>query len=165
MEAMEADHPGVARVSAALAAHGHPGTAQWLASSTHTAAQAAEALGVPLGAIAKSVVLRAGEGALLCITAGDRRVNTERLPPHLGSTSRADAACVRRHTGFVIGGVSPLGFAPEAGASAPVVVMDASLWRFATVWAAAGHPRTVFAASPDALLQLTGALRLEFTDD
>ena len=87
---------------------------------------------------------RAGDGAVLCITAGDRRVAADRLPDHLGPVRRADAEAVRRHTGFAIGGVSPLGFAPADGAPAPVVLMDNSLWRFERVWAAAGHPHAVF---------------------
>lgn len=155
-------HPGVARVSAALRGRAEP---QWLSDGAHTAAQAAEALGVPLGAIAKSIVFRQGDTALLCITAGDRRVATERLQQQVGELGRADADFVRRHTGFAIGGVAPLGFAPADGASQPRVLMDPSLWRFETVWAAGGHPRTVFPLAPQVLLELAGAESFAFTDD
>ncbi len=160
----EHDHPAVARVAAALHAAGHPHGPHWLPTGAHTAAEAAAQLGVPLGAIAKSVLMRAGDGAVLCITAGDRRVAADRLPSTLGPVRRADADTVRRHTGFAIGGVSPLGFAPAEGASAPVLVMDDSLWRFERVWAAAGHPHAVFPAAPDELLRLSGAQRGDFSD-
>lgn len=168
MQAMttETDHPAVRRVSAALAAAGAPLAPQWLAQSTATAAQAAAALGVPLGAIAKSVLLRAGAaGAVLCITAGDRRVDAERLPAALQPTLRADAEAVRRFTGFAIGGVSPLALQPAEDAPAPTLLIDDSLWRFAQVWAAAGHPRAVFAASPDQLQQWSGAARAVFAHE
>lgn len=158
-------HPSVARVAAALQAAGHAQPPQWLQDSAHTAQQAADSLGVPLGAIAKSVLLALPghpQGAVLCITAGDRRVDPGRLPSELGAAGRADAALVRRHTGFVIGGVSPLGLAPETDAAMPVLLIDPSLWRFPQVWAAAGHPRTVFPATPDALERLSGARRHDF---
>ena len=157
------EHPAVARVTAALRSAGHARLPQWLAEGAHTASQAADSLGVPLGAIAKSVVFAVPGGALLCITAGDRRVDVGRLPVELGLAGRADAALVRRHTGFAIGGVAPLGFAPAPGSDPPTLLIDPSLWRFAEVWAAAGHPRTVFPIAPDDLLRLTGASRHEFT--
>ncbi|MBP8144185.1 YbaK/EbsC family protein [Pseudorhodoferax sp.] len=160
----ETQHPAVARVAAALRHAGHAHGPQWLQDSAHTAQQAADSLGVALGAIAKSVVLALPGGAVLCVTAGDRRVDASRLPQQLGAVGRADAAHVRRHTGFAIGGVAPLGFEPEAGASAPTVLIDPSLWRFAEVWAAAGHPRSVFAARPDELLRLAGAQAHDFTE-
>jgi prolyl-tRNA editing enzyme YbaK/EbsC (Cys-tRNA(Pro) deacylase) len=159
------DHPAVRRVQRALEAAGHAQNPQWLQDSAHTAQQAADSLGVPLGAIAKSVVLALPGGAVLCVTAGDRRVNAALLPVELGLAGRADAECVRRHTGFAIGGVSPLGFEPAPGFEPPTVLIDPSLWRFETVWAAAGHPRAVFAATPDQLIELAGARRHAFTDD
>ena len=110
-----------------------------LAGATLLAACSADSLGVPLGAIAKSIVFSLPEGALLCITAGDRRVDASLLPSAWGPVGRADADCVRRHSGFAIGGVSPLGFAPAEGAAPPRVLIDPSLWRFPQVWAAAGH--------------------------
>lgn len=162
LSAQDIEHPAVARVRAALRAGGHSAAPHWLDGSARTAQEAAHQLGVPLGAIAKSVLLRdANDGAWLCITAGDRRVNAAQLP---APTLRADADCVRRHTGFAIGGVSPLGFAPQDGAAPPQLLMDESLWRFERVWAAAGHPMAVFPATPDELLRLSGATRATFTD-
>lgn len=163
MDPSATEHPGVTRVAAALRAAGHLRQPQWLSDSAHTAQQAADSLGVPLGAIAKSIVFALPAGALLCITAGDRRVDVARLPVELGLAGRADAALVRRHTGFAIGGVSPLGFAPAADCPPPTVLIDPSLWRFTEVWAAAGHPRAVFPIAPDDLLRLAGATRHEFT--
>jgi len=160
----DAQHPAVARVHAALRSGGSAVEPTWLADGAHTAAQAAEQLGVPLGAIAKSVLVRCGDAALLCITAGDRRVQTEKLAADWGEPGRADAEFVRRRTGFAIGGVAPLGFSPAEGLSPPTVLMDPSLWRFDTVWAAAGHPRTVFGMAPELLRQLAGATVHPFTD-
>ncbi|MBB5206098.1 prolyl-tRNA editing enzyme YbaK/EbsC (Cys-tRNA(Pro) deacylase) [Inhella inkyongensis] len=162
-------HPGVARVRGALRAAGCQAEPRWLDEATHTAAQAAEALGVPLGAIAKSVLLRFGEQAVLCITAGDRRVNAASLSAEFGQKfgphQKADADFVRRHTGFAIGGVAPLGFEPSPGSAAPQVLMDPSLMRFETVWAAAGHPRTVFGLPPQQLLQHSQARLTPFADE
>ncbi|MBH9552852.1 YbaK/EbsC family protein [Inhella gelatinilytica] len=157
-------HPSVERVRAALQHAGVDYEIRWLADGAHTAADAAAQLGVPLGAIAKSVVLRLGDQPVLCITAGDRRVNAERLVPQFGPVARADAAFVRRHTGFPIGGVAPLGFAPQDEAAPPAVLMDPSLERFERVWAAAGHPRTVLGLRFDALQQAAAARLEAFTD-
>lgn len=165
MSSEPAFHPAVERVQQALAAGGAAVRPHWLSDGAHTAAQAAAQLGVPLGAIAKSVILRCGDAAVLCITAGDRRVQAERLPAELGPAGRADAEFVRRHTGFAIGGVAPLGFAPAPATPAPRVFMDPSLWRFATIWAAAGHPRTVFGLPPDELLRVAAATMHPFTDE
>lgn len=156
-------HPAVERVAARLAAAGQARGPQWLSEGAHTAQQAADSLGVPLGAIAKSVVFALPGGAVLCITAGDRRVDLARLPVELGLAGRADAALVRRHTGFAIGGVAPLGFAPAPDCAPPTLLIDPSLWRFAEVWAAAGHPRAVFPIAPDDLLRLAGATRHDFS--
>ena len=166
---LDTEHPAVARVRRALAAAGCAVEPRWLDDATHTAAQAAEALGVPLGAIAKSVLLRFGEQAVLCITAGDRRVNAACISAEFGAefgpNKKADADFVRRHTGFAIGGVAPLGFEPAPGSAAPQVLMDPSLMRFETVWAAAGHPRTVFGLPPLELLQRSQARLMSFTDE
>lgn len=145
---------GFRRVAAMLAERGHPHAPQWLDVPARTCAEAAAALGVQAGQIAKSVIFRrqADDAAVLVVTSGDRRVDVAKVTAQVGPVGRADAAFVKQQTGFSIGGVSPV-----AHAQAPVVLIDRELFRFDAVWAAAGHPNGVFCASPDALLRLTGA--------
>lgn len=145
---------GFRRVAAALAERGHPHAPQWLEVPARTCAEAAAALGVQEGQIAKSVIFRrqADDAAVLVVTSGDKRVDVAKVAAQVGPVGRADAAFVKQQTGFSIGGVSPV-----AHAQTPVVLVDRELFRFDAVWAAAGHPNGVFCASPDALLQLTGA--------
>jgi prolyl-tRNA editing enzyme YbaK/EbsC (Cys-tRNA(Pro) deacylase) len=150
---------GFQRVSAALAALAHPHPPLWLDVAARTAQEAADALGVTLGQIAKSVVFRRKEddSAVLVITSGDKRVDEAKLRPHTGALGRADADFVKARTGFSIGGVSPAGFAPVDGAALPRLFIDRELFRFDVIWAAAGHPNGVFKLTPDELLKLTGA--------
>lgn len=150
---------GFLRVSAALAAQGHAHVPLWLEVSARTSAEAAEALGVSLGQIAKSVVFRrkSDDRAVLVIASGDRRIDEKKLKAHTGALGRADADYVKARTGFSIGGVSPLGFAPEAGQALPLLFIDQELGRFDVIWAAAGHPNGVFRMTPQELAVLTSA--------
>ena len=156
-------HEGFERVRDALQrlAHEHP--PRWLDVAARTAQEAADALGVSLGQIAKSVVFRrrADDTAVLVIAAGDRRVDEKKLQAHTGPLGRADADFVKSRTGFSIGGVSPLGFSPSEGLPSPSLYIDASLLRFDRIWAAAGHPNGVFPMSPQQLQSLTGAPVIE----
>lgn len=149
---------GFQRVSAALRERAHEHAPLWLEVSARSSQEAAEALGVQLGQIAKSVVFRrkADNHAVLVIASGDKRVDERKLQAHTGPLGRADADYVKARTGFSIGGVSPLGFAPEGGV-APQLFIDRELFRFDAIWAAAGHPNGVFRMSPDQLVALTGA--------
>ena len=119
-----------------------------------TSQEAADALGVAVGQIAKSVIFRrrADAAAVLVVTSGDRRVDEKRVAAHTGPLGRADADFVKASTGFSIGGVAPL-----AHSSAVLTLIDRDLFRFAEIWAAAGHPNGVFRLSPDDLVRLTGA--------
>jgi prolyl-tRNA editing enzyme YbaK/EbsC (Cys-tRNA(Pro) deacylase) len=149
------DRPeGFRRVTAWLAAQGHPHAPVFLDVAARTAQEAAAALGIALGQIAKSVVFRRklDEVAVLVVTSGDRRVDERKVAAIVGAVGRADADFVKARTGFTIGGVSPV-----AHAEPPVLLIDRELFRFDEVWAAAGHPHGVFALSPDALAKLTGA--------
>lgn len=144
---------GVERVRAVLDQHGWGERIRILEESTHTAQQAADALGVSVAQIAKSIVFRASntDRAIVVITRGDRRVDEKRLRQWLGEpVERAHPDWVRDQTGYPIGGVSPLGHGPEA-----VVVVDADLEQFPLVFAAAGHPQTIFAATPEELQHLS----------
>ena len=147
---------GVQRVAALLQTSGHPHSPVMLDDAARTAQQAADALGVAVGQMAKSIVLhrKSDDAAVLVVTSGDQRVDEKKVEAQVGGKrlGRADAAFVKAKTGFSIGGVAPLAHA------APVLVLiDRSLFRFDELWAAAGHPHAVFKLSPQALAHLTGA--------
>ena len=144
---------GPDRVRMALKAVGLDCGVLTLPGSTRTAAEAAEAVGCTVGEIAKSLVFRAGEGAVVAVMSGDHRLDTDKLGSVLGeSVSRADADFVRAATGFAIGGVPPLGHAKPIP-----VFMDAGLFRFERIWSAAGSPFSVFAVEPARLRDAGGA--------
>ena len=150
-----ADRPeGFQRVTQALAALGHPHAPVWLEVAARTAQEAADALGVQVGQIAKSVIFRRKDDglAVLVVTSGDRRVEEKRVAAQVGALARADADFVKARTGFSIGGVSPV-----AHVQPPVTLIDRELFRFTEIWAAAGHPNGVFRLTPDELVALTGA--------
>jgi len=149
---------GVRRVAEFLQASGHPHAPVMLDDAARTAQQAADALGVAVGQIAKSIIFRrkSDDAAVLVVMSGDRRVDEKKVEalacPDGRRLGRADADFVKRRTGFSIGGVAPL-----AHATPSVTLIDQSLFRFETIWAAAGHPHAVFALSPGELQALTGA--------
>lgn len=142
----------VCAVASWLRQQAHPHAPVWLDVAARTAAEAAAALGVAVGQIAKSVVFRreADGVAVLVVTSGDRRVDERKVAARTGPIGRASAAFVREHTGFVIGGVAPV-----AHARTPVTLLDRDLWRFDRLWAAAGHPNAVFLLTPDDLGRLS----------
>jgi prolyl-tRNA editing enzyme YbaK/EbsC (Cys-tRNA(Pro) deacylase) len=150
----EARPEGFRRVAQALAERGHPHAPRWLEVAARTSQEAAEALGVAVGQIAKSVIFRrrADDVAVLVVTSGDRRVDEKKVAAQVGPIGRADAEFVKARTGFTIGGVAPL-----AHAQPPVTLIDRELFRFGEIWAAAGHPNGVFRLSPAELEALTGA--------
>lgn len=145
---------GVQRVARALQEKGHPHTPVMLDDAARTAQQAADALGIEVGQIAKSIIFRrkADDAAVLVITSGDRRVDEKKVDALVGKTGRADADFVKARTGFSIGGVSPI-----AHVQPPVTLIDRELFRFQEIWAAAGHPHGVFKLRPQDLEALTGA--------
>ena len=145
---------GTRRVAARLAELGHPHEVVMLPVTGRTAADAAAALEVELGQIAKSIVFRRrqDDAAVLVVASGDLRVDEKKVSALVGPLGRADADFVKAATGFSIGGVSPV-----AHATPPVILIDRELFRFERIWAAAGHPHAVFPLSPDELVQLTGA--------
>ncbi|RYF66126.1 MAG: YbaK/EbsC family protein [Comamonadaceae bacterium] len=145
---------GVQRVSRALQDAGHPHAPRMLDDAARTAQQAADALGIAVGQIAKSIVFKrkSDDVAVLVITSGDRRVDEKKVDAIVGKTGRADADFVKAKTGFSIGGVSPF-----AHATPTVTLIDRELFRFDEIWAAAGHPHAVVQLAPRDLEQLTGA--------
>lgn len=148
------DSPAVERVRAALTRAGlAPGIVE-LPGAARTAKAAAEFLGCEVAQIANSLVFRAaasGSG-ILVMSSGARRVDTEKLALVVGEPiAKADAEFVRACTGFAIGGVAPVGHAREL-----LSFVERSLAAHAEVWAAAGHPNTVFRLSYEELLGLVG---------
>ncbi len=145
---------GVQRVMRELQAQGHPHAPQMLDDAARTAQQAADALGIEVGQIAKSIIFRrkSDDVAVLVVTSGDRRVDEKKVDALVGKTGRADADFVKAATGFSIGGVSPFAHATE-----PVTLIDRELFRFNEIWAAAGHPHAVVMLTPQDLERLTGA--------
>ncbi|HRK39612.1 MAG TPA: YbaK/EbsC family protein [Burkholderiaceae bacterium] len=152
---------GVQRVAAELQRLGHPQLPVMLDDAARTAQQAADALGVALGQIAKSIIFRRKPDgvAVLVITSGDRRVCEDKVAALVCTPAdggfrlgRANAEFVKAATGFSIGGVSPL-----AHANPPVTLIDRELFRYGDIWAAAGHPHAVFRLAPQDLVEWTGA--------
>lgn len=144
------------RVQHALAALGCEGRLRQLPQPARTAAAAAAAVGCEVGQIVKSLVfaLRGGGVPLLVLTSGANRVDEATLARVVGEPlAKADAEFVRTHTGFAIGGVAPVGHP-----SALTTLIDEDLMRWPPVWAAGGHPHTVFSLAPQELARITGGL-------
>jgi len=149
------------RVQAALAEAGLGTQVRILETSAHTARDAAAAIGVALGQIVKSLVFRGAETGrpYLLLVSGANRVHEKRAGRRIGETlARADADFVKTATGFSIGGVAPLAATGELS-----TYIDETLFAFDEIWAAAGHPRSVFPTTAAELAQLTGATRLDVT--
>lgn len=150
-----ARHPNVRAVEAALREAGIDPDVRVLPQTAPTAVAAAEQIGCPVAAIANSLIFDAEGAPLLVLTSGAHRVDTGKLAVHVGVAElrRASAAFVREHTGQVIGGVAPLGH------PAPIrTLIDETLAGYERIWAAAGHPHTVF---PSTYAQLLAATRAE----
>lgn len=143
----------VQRVQAALAEAGVEGEIRLFADHLPTAPAAAEAVGAELGRIAKSILLMAGEAPVLVVTAGDKRVDRKKVKAllGLGKVSVASAEQVLAVTGFVAGGVSPVGLASPA-----TVLLDESLQRFPDIWAGGGVPEALLRLRVDDLPRATG---------
>ena len=155
---MPLTHPTVVRVTEVLRAAGAAGAPVALADAAPTAATAAAQLGCEVGAIANSLVFKADDDPLLVMTSGAHRVDTAKVADLLGvrRIQRADPDFVRTHTGMAIGGVAPVGH-PQ-----PIrTLVDVDLAGYPVVWAAAGHPHTVFPTSYTELLSITGGVAAE----
>ncbi|MGY1603436.1 YbaK/EbsC family protein [Geodermatophilus sp. SYSU D00815] len=151
-------HPRVAEMAELLAAAGAVGPVRELPGSARTAAEAAAQLGVPVGAIASSLVFDVDGAPLLVLTSGGHRVDEVQVAGLLGvpRVRRASPDFVRRHTGQPIGGVAPIGHPEPIG-----TLVDVELARYEQVWASAGHPMAVFPTSYDELLRLTAGTAAE----
>jgi prolyl-tRNA editing enzyme YbaK/EbsC (Cys-tRNA(Pro) deacylase) len=156
---------GVQRVLAVLQDKNHPHPPIMLDDAARTAQQAADGLGVELGQVAKSIIFKRKPDAVavLVVTSGDKRVDEKKVAALVCTEGqklgRADADFVKTTTGFSIGGVSPVGHR-----TTPVTLIDRELFRFEQIWAAAGHPNSMFPLTPQHLLELTGAPIADVTE-
>ena len=148
-------NPSVQRVSAKLKELGIKGEVHVLSDSARTAQEAADALGILVGQVASSIVFKLDdESPLLVITSGRHRVDTKLVAEKLGVAKlhRVDADYVKEKSGFSIGGVSPVGWVSPA-----TILIDEALNDYEAVWAAAGHPHSVYPTTFAELLECTGA--------
>ena len=147
----------VKRAVESIKSKGMSGEVKLLSESARTALDAANALGIEVGQIASSIVFKLPSGgALLVVTSGRHRVDTEKVARDLGfeKLGRADADFVKEVSGYSVGGVAPVGWinAPEK------ILIDQALNDYKEVWAAAGHPHTVFPTNFNELVAATGGV-------
>ena len=123
-----------------------------LNSSARTASDAAAALNCEVGAIVKSLLLRADESFILCLVSGDKRCSLNKIKKMINKkdVSMANADQVKSQTGFSIGGVSPVAHLEKIE-----ILIDSSLSRYENVYAAAGHPNSIFKIAYKQLIKLT----------
>ena len=160
------DHPAIRRVLEAAARKGVTLEVVSFDESTHTAQEAATAVGAELGQIVKSLVFVAprddgGQEPIVCLVSGRNRVDIARLAAVTADQEirRATAREAYDLTGFSIGGIPPIGFD-----GAMRVIMDPDLGRYPTVWAAAGLPTAVFEVPPATLQVLSNATVAPITE-
>jgi Cys-tRNA(Pro) deacylase len=143
-----------ARVQDALRALGINATVVELPATTRTASEAALAIGCRVEQIVKSIVFRAKTSgiAVLVVASGPNRINERTVAAMLGEAiEKATPDFVREHTGYVIGGVPPLGHR-----EAIETFVDQDLLQYAEIWAAAGTPHAVFKLTPEDLVRMAG---------
>lgn len=145
--------PSPQKVQDALKTLGFANQVVELQSTTRTSADAAQAVGCTVEQIAKSIVFKGKQTQkpILVIASGRNRVNEKRIEELISEPlGKADADYVRKHTGFVIGGVPPVGHLETLE-----IFIDEDLLRYAEIWAAAGSPNAVFKLTPSELIQMT----------
>ena len=132
-----------------------------LDTSARTAKDAAESLGCEVGAIVKSLVFRADDTFLICLVAGDKQCSLNKLKKIINKKDvcMASADEVKVNTGFSIGGVAPIAHLKKLN-----ILIDQSLGRFQSVFAAAGHPNSIFKIKYDQLVQMTKGEVKEITE-
>ena len=149
------ENSSVQRVQGLMKELGMKGEITALADSARTAKEAADALGIEVGQVASSIVFKLDdESPLLVITSGRHNVDTELVAKSLNQSKlhRVDADYVKEKSGFSIGGVSPIGWVSQA-----TILIDEALNDYDIVWAAAGHPHSVFPTTYAELIACTGA--------
>ena len=123
-----------------------------LNTTARTAKDAARSLGCEVGAIVKSLVFRTDDTFLICLVAGDKRCSLNKLKKVISKKDvcMANADEVKDNTGFSIGGVAPIAHLKKLN-----ILIDQSLSRFVNVFAAAGHPNSIFKIEYNQLVQMT----------
>ena len=126
---------------------------QVLDTSARTAKDAASSLKTEVGSIVKSLLLRTKNSFLLCLVAGDKRCSLNKVKKLINEKDvcMANADQVKQITGFTIGGVSPVGHLNKID-----IFIDKSLGRFTSIFAAAGHPHSIFKIDFENLCKITG---------
>jgi prolyl-tRNA editing enzyme YbaK/EbsC (Cys-tRNA(Pro) deacylase) len=151
--------PSAQKVQDALAGLGLQLQVVELPASTRTAADAAQAIGCQVGQIVKSLIFKGkrSERPILVVASGANRVDEKKIEALIGEPlGKADADFVRQRTGFVIGGVPPVGHLEKLE-----TFIDQDLLQYGEIWAAAGTPNAVFRLSPDDLVRMTGGRVVE----
>ena len=146
--------PSARKVQQALQALGLDLQVVELPGSTRTALEAAQAVGCQVGQIVKSLIFKAkrSQRPILVVASGQNRVDERLVEALIGEPlGKADADFVREHTGFVIGGVPPVGHTERLE-----TYIDEDLMQYSEIWAAAGTPHAVFRLTPGNLVQMTG---------
>ena len=132
-----------------------------LNNSARTAKEAASSLGCEVGAIVKSLLLKTEDGFVLSLVSGDKKASLNKLKKllNLKDVSMASAEDVKKITGYTIGGVSPIGHLKKVE-----VLIDDSLERFDSLFAAAGHPNCIFEINFVDLQKITKGLVKNITE-
>lgn len=146
--------PSAQKVQNALAELGLSLQVVELPASTRTAVEAAQAIGCQVGQIVKSLVFKAkrSDRPILVVASGANRVDEKKVEALIGEPlGKAEADFVRQRTGFVIGGVPPVGHSEKLE-----TFVDQDLLQYQEIWAAAGTPNAVFRLAPDDLIKMTG---------
>ncbi|RVW06672.1 YbaK/EbsC family protein [Rhodococcus spongiicola] len=150
-------HPNAAHVADTLIARGHHGVIVSQPAPTRSSTEAATALGADLGSIVKSLVFLLDDEPVLLLVSGAHEVNVVATGARLqGTLTRAPLDVVREVTGQPIGGVAPLGHPTNLP-----TYLDSALDEFPELWAAAGHPDTVFRTTFPELLRVTAGLAID----
>jgi len=153
--------PSALKVQQALNAIGMQLDVVELPDSTRTSVEAAQAIGCQVGQIAKSIIFRAlaSQRPIMVIASGPNRVNEKVIETLIGEAiGKADADFVRQRTGFVIGGVPPVGHPEQIE-----TFIDMDPLQYPEIWAAAGTPHAVFRLTPADLLRMTGGKLVQLT--
>jgi prolyl-tRNA editing enzyme YbaK/EbsC (Cys-tRNA(Pro) deacylase) len=152
-------HPNAAHVADVLISRGHHGVVVNSPEPTSTAEAAAASLGVSVGAIVKSLIFLLDDDPVLILVSGAHRVNVEATGKRLeGTLTRAPLDIVELATHQPVGGIAPVGHPTNL-----TTFVDESLAGYPELWAAAGHPNTLFRTTCSELLRITAGLAVDVT--
>lgn len=141
----------VEKVRQELLGSGHEDSITEFPAGTHSATDAAAAVGCSVSQIAKSIVFRAGDNVILVVASGAHRIDRNKVSSVIGQPVKsADAAWVQSKTGFAVGGVAPVGHDCQV-----TTIIDSELLSLDPLWAAAGSPMHAFRTTAEQLIRLT----------